>query len=150
MKKLITHLTLVLSILVSELISTAQADQTIETDQYIIHYNAFNSTFIAPDVAQANNIVRSKYSAMINIAVMKKSADGTHHAIKALISGEATNRIQQLQPLRFKLISEGDAQYYLTSFTFTDADTLNFMINVQPDPNKDAITLRFDQQFFTD
>ena len=150
MKKMMTYLTLALTVVISSVMPTAQAEQTIETEQYIIHYNAFNSTFIAPEVAQANNIVRSKYSAMLNIAVIKKDANAEPKPVKALINGEVTNRLQQLQALRFSLINEGDAVYYLTSFTFADADTLDFTITVQPDPNKEAITLRFDQQFFTD
>jgi hypothetical protein len=130
--------------------NTAYAEQTIETEHYTVHYNAFNSTAIAPQSAQENGIVRSKYSALLNIAVFNNEKGKPTTPSTALIQGEARNRLGQVQALRFTSIKEGSAQYYLSEFTFANEEELSFDLTVQPDPNKAAIPLRFKQTFFTD
>jgi hypothetical protein len=49
------------------------AEQAISDGRYEIHYNAFNSSFITPEVAQQNNLVRSKYRALVNVSVLRPS-----------------------------------------------------------------------------
>ena len=44
--------------------------------QYKIFYSAFNSTFIDPDVAVANQIVRGKDKGLVNIAVVRTPGTG--------------------------------------------------------------------------
>jgi hypothetical protein len=140
----------VFAALALSLATPSWAEQTIETQHYTVHYNAFNSTAIAPESAEQHGFVRSKYSAMLNIAVFENATDGKQTPIAALIQGEARNNLGQVQTLRFKSIKEGSAQYYLSEFTFTDEQELSFDLTVQPDPNKDAIPLRFKQTFFTE
>jgi hypothetical protein len=41
-----------------------------------VFYSAFNSSFIAPDIAVANNIVRGKDKGLVNIAVAKQLGIG--------------------------------------------------------------------------
>jgi len=49
--------------------------------EYSIFYSAFNSTFIDPDIAVANKIVRGKDKGLVNIAVVVGSASGKPAAI---------------------------------------------------------------------
>ena len=140
-----------LSLLIFALVSSnAIAEQVLENDQYLIHYNAFNSTVIDTEAAKKNNLIRSKYSAMINIAVLKKNTDGTTSAIKSFNSGTVENLLRQQQQLTFQTIDEGKAIYYIASFSFADQEVMNFTVQVQPDPNQSPITLTLSQKFYVD
>ena len=128
----------------------AGAAQFVEYDDYKIHYNAFNSSFIKPDIAQANGLVRGKRRALVNVSVLEKQDDGSKKAVNALVSGEATNLISQKQQMTFVRIDEGRAVYYIGSFGFTDDQVMRIGLTVQPDPNQPAYEIKFEQKFFTD
>lgn len=128
---------------------TASAGQFVTYDNYEIHYNAFNSTFIQPDIAQAIGFQRSKRKALINVSVLKVE-EGKKTPVGAFVSGKATSLIQTSQTLQFKKVDEGDAIYYLSDFGFTDDQVLRFKLDVQPDPNKPAYSVQFEQRFYED
>lgn len=130
--------------------SSAIAEQVLENEQYLVHYNAFNSTVIDADAAKKNKLIRSKYSAMINIAVLKKNADGTTSAVKSFNSGTVENLLRQQQQLDFQTINEGGAIYYIASFVFADQEVMNFSVQIQPDPNQSPMTLKLSQKFYVD
>ena len=125
------------------------AEQFVTYDNYEIHYNAFNSTFITPDVAKATGFSRSKRKALVNVSVLKVEGD-KRTPVGAFVTGEVSSLIQTKQDLRFKKIDEGDAIYYLSDFGFTDDQVLRFEIQVQPDPNTPAYGIQFEQRFYAD
>lgn len=128
----------------------ALAEQSIETERYVIHYNAFNSSIVAPEVAKTHNLQRSRYTAMLNVAVFEKQEDGTQKAVPAILSAQVANLMQQSQDVTFTLIKEDKALYYIGSFRFGNEEVMHLVINVQPDPNQAATTIRFDQKFYTE
>ena len=130
--------------------SSAMAEQMVSHGDYMIHYNAFNSSFLQPNVAQAYGISRSKFKALLNISVLKKLDDGSTKPVTAVISGGVTNLISQNQALSFNKIVESNAVYYLADFTFTDDQVLRFKLKVQPEPNQPAYNINFEQRFYVD
>ena len=46
---------------------SAHAEQKQIERGYEVHFNAFNSSFVTPEVATANGIVRSKVRALVNV-----------------------------------------------------------------------------------
>lgn len=128
----------------------AAAEQSIADGRYEIHYNAFNSSFITPEVAQQNGLVRSKYRALVNVSVLEVGSDGRQQPTTAIISGQAANLLGQAQKLAFKKIDEGNALYYIGSFRFTEDEQLKITLSVQPDPNRPAYNIEFDQRFYVD
>jgi hypothetical protein len=146
MQKLLTLILLV----ASTAFTGAQAEQSLTQNGYEVHYNAFNSGFLTPEVAQANGLTRSKVKALLNVSVLKLENDGSKRPVNALVSGEARNLIGQIKRISFKKIDEGDAIYYLGEFRFSDEELLNFDLEVQPDPNQSAIKVRFSQTFYED
>ncbi len=128
----------------------AQAEQKISDGKYEIHYNAFNSSFITPEVAQQYDLTRSKYRALVNVAVLKLEADGAKTPVRAQIHGEAANLLQQAQQLEFKQIDEGNALYYIGGFRFTEDEKLSIKLQVQPDANADPYDIEFEQTFYVD
>ena len=132
------------------LINSVQAEQSLTQNGYEVHYNAFNSGFLTPEVAPSNGLTRSKVMPLLNVSVLKIADDGTKRPVNALVSGEAKNLIGQIKTISFKKIDEGDAIYYLGSFRFSDEEMLNFDLDVQPDPNQSPISVRFSQTFYED
>lgn len=128
----------------------AQAAQFVAYGDYEIHYNAFNSSFVEPDIAKTYGLLRGKRRAMINVSVLKKEANGNKKPISALISGSAANLLQQTQQLDFKKVDEGNAVYYIGQFGFSDDMLMRISVTVQPDPNQPAYDLQFEQRFFAD
>ncbi|WP_299181221.1 DUF4426 domain-containing protein [uncultured Neptuniibacter sp.] len=123
------------------------AEQFVAHGDYEVHYNAFNSTFIQPDVAKNIGIQRSKRKALVNVSVLKIEGD-KKTAVTAVVSGKATNLIQQTQEIGFSKIDEGDAIYYLGQFGFTDDQVIRLALDVQPDPNQPAFQVEFEQRFY--
>jgi len=127
-----------------------RADQFVAYGDYEIHYNAFNSSFLQPDIAQEYGLQRGKRRAMINVSVLKKSTDGKPVPVSALVQGKASNLLEQTQDMSFKKIDEGNAIYYIGQFGFSDDMQMRISLSVQPDPNKPAYDLQFEQKFYAD
>tara|TARA_R110002094_G_scaffold57798_14_gene68965 strand:- start:871 stop:1311 length:441 start_codon:yes stop_codon:yes gene_type:complete len=139
---------LVLTLLVALLPMRAQAEQFKTFDHYEVHYSAFNSTFLTPEVAQTYSIQRSKVRGLLNIAVL--DARTKNVPVTALVTGTITNLVGQTQALVFNQVREGEAVYYIGEFRFTNDEILNFEVEVQPDPNNPAYLLTFKQHFYVD
>lgn len=123
------------------------AEQYVAYGDYEIHYIAFNSTFVEPDVAKSVGIQRSKRQALVNVSVLKVTDDGKK-PVTATVKGTATNLIPQTQEIRFKKVDEGDAIYYLGQFGHMDNQVIRLSLDVQPDPNQPAYTIKFEQKFY--
>lgn len=113
-----------------------------------IYYSAFNSRFIAPEIADSYNIVRGKNRGMINIAVVPIGQE--FGGITALVNGTASNILQQAQKLDFFEVREGDVVYYLAPFKFGNEDSLTFRVTITPNPDKPSYTFSFQKTFYHD
>lgn len=133
--------TLLLSLLLA---LPAAAERKQSFGEYDVHYIAFNSGFLQPDIAQAVGLVRSKQLGVVNVAVLKEQAP-----VDALVSGTVKNLLGQDRPLSFKSFKEGDATYYLAQFPFDSREVLRFELHVQP-MGGEPVNLSFNQEFFPD
>ena len=138
-------LTALLSLLISSL---SWAEQKQVFGDYEVHYSAFNSTFLQPDIAQSYSIQRSKYRGVLNVTVLKKEADGTTKPVRAFIKGKVKNLIEQTNSLQFRPIIESDAIYHIAEFKIASQDTLTFNLDIQPDPNQPGFVLSFRQTVY--
>lgn len=109
-----------------------------------VHYIAFNSGFLQPEIAAAAGLVRSKTQGVVNISVLKAGTPSS-----ASVSGQVKDLVGRSQPLTFKQVTEGEAIYYLAQFNFTQREVLRFTINVTA---ADGVARSFDfnQEFFPD
>lgn len=130
--------------------SFAQADQFVAYGDYEVHYNAFNSTFIEPQVAQSYGLTRSKTLALINVSVLQKASDGSKTPVTAIVKGTASNLIGQSSNISFKKIEETDALYYIGSLPFSNDQLMRIALDVQPDPNQPAYSIQFEQTFYAE
>ncbi|MDX1693538.1 MAG: DUF4426 domain-containing protein [Ketobacteraceae bacterium] len=131
------------------LTGTAHAE-TIEKDGYVIHYSAFNASFLTEEVARAYNLNRSRYRGYVNIAVHRKMKNGETKPVVAQLSGYATRLSGSESSLDFQMVGEGDAIYYLAETIIANRELLRFSINIKPTPSHNPIKLNFEQTFFTD
>lgn len=136
-------------LLLAMLGSTSHAE-TMEKNGYVIHYSAFNASFITEKVAKAYNINRSRYRGLVNIAVHRKMKDGTTKPVTVQLSGYARRLSGSEAPLEFKMVGEGDAIYYLGETIIANNELLRFDIKIRPTPQQDPIKLHFEKTFFVD
>lgn len=125
------------------------AESSKEFGDYVIHYNAFRSDTISPEVAKQYGLARASNRILINIAVLKKVMNTTGKPTSSVVTGHASNLTGQLKKLEFKKITEGNAIYYLAETKISDGEFLKFDLKVMPEGEKRAARLRFDKRFFT-
>lgn len=126
----------------------ATAGQFKDFGDYRIYYNAFKSDMIAPEVAKAHGLTRSRYRAVINITVQKRAGDGRYLPVQAKVEGSARDIYSTITTLSMEKVTEGKAIYYLAEFPIIDEQTLKFDIRVIPKGEKIARQITFSQQFF--
>ncbi|WP_404399852.1 DUF4426 domain-containing protein [Idiomarina seosinensis] len=122
--------------------ASAQQKQTM--NGWDVHYSAFNSTFLTPDIAAQYDITRSAKRGVINISVLDSE---TNEALAVPPRGFVSNPRGGVQNLEFEKITEGDAIYYLASFLFGDQELMRFTINLKDDSGNQE-TLEFEQELY--
>ena len=123
----------------------ALAERKHSVGEHDVHYSAFNSSFLQPDIAAAAGLVRSKTQGVVNVSVLKAGKP-----VAAQVSGSVKNLLGQDYPLTFKQLKEGDeAIYYLAQFPFESREVLRFNLNVRPS-GAAPIDFDFTQEFFPD
>jgi len=141
----IRHLSLICCLLLASLALPAYAEQAIHSQKYDIHYNAFNTMMVTPEVAQSYGFTRARNRALLNVSVIDRI---TKRPLAAVVTGTRTNIIGQMIPLEFLQIKEQNAIYYIAQLRFTEQEMWRFELKIQPDLNADAIPLKFSQTFY--
>lgn len=120
---------------------------------YRIHFNALSTDSLAPQVALAYGIVRSKSRAMLNLSIMRRAQQGLDTPSKGKVVVNASNLTGQLKVIKMREIVEGEgdsaAIYYIGELPVADGETLIFDVAVIPEGESSSYKLRFQKQFFT-
>lgn len=127
-----------------------RAENVVDNGPYRVHYNAFKSEFLSPEVAKAYGLERSRYQAVVNITVQRAAGENRFDAMRAKVSGTSTNPYGQQHTLELKEVKEGEAIYYLAELGVRDGDTIDFAISITPEGSDKPISINFRQQFFVD
>ena len=138
-------------VLFSLIATTSRADNMAEIGDYVVHYNAFTSDTLSPEMARLYNITRSKNRAVLNVVVLKKKARGAlGEPVEAEVTGTATNLNGQLKRLSIRQVRERNSKhvYHISEIKVNNGETLDFVLNIRPEGGKNH-TIRFRQQFFT-
>ncbi|HBB99569.1 MAG TPA: DUF4426 domain-containing protein, partial [Pseudomonas sp.] len=93
---------ILIGLLAALLTLPALAERKHSVGEYDVHYSAFNSGFLQPDIAAAAGLTRSKTQGVVNVSVIK---DGK--PVAAQVSGVVKNLLGQDRPLGFKQLKEG-------------------------------------------
>ena len=128
-------------------------DSQRDFGDYRIHFNALSTDQLAPDVAKAYGIVRSKNRAMLNVSVIRRASEGLGTPVRGKVSVTAANLTGQLKSMKLREISEGAGEqsgiYYIGEVPVADGETLIFDISVTPEGERSSYQVRFQKQFFT-
>ncbi len=128
----------------------AQAEQSKVFGNYTVHYSAFTTDNLTPSVARTYNIPRSKKRALLNISVLKKTADGSSKPSRASVKGTTMNLSHQLRELSLREISEKGTIYYIAETPVGNAETLKYNLEISPEGETTTYKLSFQEQFYTD
>jgi hypothetical protein len=129
---------------------TAIAAQFRTYDDFEIHHNAVRADFIPVEVARAQSITRSGSRGLVNIAVLRRAAEGTTTPVPADITLTVYNLAGQSQAVRMRAVREPDALYYIGEFRIAGIDTYRFEAEVAPEGAPRAYDLRWSQELFAD
>jgi hypothetical protein len=113
-----------------------------------VHYQAVNSTFLTPEIAEQYGIVRSENGAFLNVAVLRNESDGSTTPVTATINGVKHNLLQQSEALEFREVREGEAIYYIGQFKFSNAEIVRFTLEVSPEGNEPGHTIEWNTQLY--
>ena len=142
--RILTVITLLLS---GTVFANDQGGQFKQLGDWEVHYIAFPSTFLQPNVAKHYGLERSKYSGVINISVLD-SRHTDKPAQQVEIVGQARNLLGNTVSLDFKEVVEGDAVYYIAPIKFTNEEIYRFNIDLKQ--GRQQHTLKFQQKFYVD
>ena len=129
--------------------ANAHAENSKEFGDYVVHYNAFRSDTLLPEVAKQYDLTRRSNRVILNIAVLKKVLNTTGTPTAATVTGHVANLTGQMKALEFREIKEGTAIYYLAESQFTEGEFLKFDLKVTPNGETQAARLKFDKKFST-
>jgi len=150
MHSLINNLFKALFVLALSLASlSSYAENSKEFGDYVVHYNAFRSDTISPEVAKQYGLTRANNRVLINIAVLQKVMNTTGKPTASTVTGHASNLTGQLKGLEFREITEGNAIYYLADTKISDGEFLKFDLKIIPEGETKAVRIKFDKRFFT-
>ncbi|MBL1376935.1 DUF4426 domain-containing protein [Zobellella iuensis] len=136
-------LKVILSALTLLFTSLANGAET-RVGNWTVHYSAFASTFLTPEVARNYNIERSRFNGLINIAVT--DAEGRTQEVS--LSGEGKTLLGTVRRLNFQSVRDGDAIYYIAEYPYRNEDNVLFTIDIQGQRQGGQFSFR--HTFYTD
>ncbi len=110
--------------------SPAFGEQKVLIDNHEVHYIVLPTTFLKAEIARQYGIARSKDRALVNVSVL--DPDGEPTTVQT-VAGNTRNLLGQLQALRFRLVREQDAVYYLAELKHADEEHHRLEIEVALD-----------------
>ncbi|RUO22961.1 DUF4426 domain-containing protein [Aliidiomarina minuta] len=112
-----------------------------------VHYSAFPSTFLQPQVASQYDLTRSNSRGVINISVLDATSEQKTPQ-RVSIEGHALNDLGQRRDLQFRRFIDGDAIYYITQIPHRDDDEYRFFISIRQGDTTQELT--FKHTFYRD
>ena len=146
---MIRHLLIPLFITAAFMPAAALAEQSKTFGDYTIHYSAFTTDQLTPEVAKQYQIPRSKNRVMVNISVLKNETGTIGKPVKAKVEGEAKNLSEQLRELQIREVVEDQAIYYIAETSINNQETLKYNFEITPEGEQASYQLSFQEQFYT-
>jgi len=147
---MIKRLAMLLAVLTAAATINVSAEQSKSFGDYTVHFVAFTTDILTPDVAKSYRITRSKNRALLNISVLKKVMGTPGSPVRAKVEATATNLNLQLRELDVRELNEHAAIYYVAETTVNHKETLTYKLSITPEGETEPYTFSFQQQFFTE
>lgn len=127
---------------------TLKAEQARDFGDYTVHYSAFTTDILSPEVAKAYAIRRSSNRILLNISILKKAMGTSAQPVRAAVKATATNLSSQLRELEMRELNEHGAIYYIGELKVEHGETLKFDLAITPHDADDTFNFSFTRQFF--
>lgn len=118
--------------------------------EYEVLWSVLPSTFLAPEVAKANNLQRSKGIGIVNISIMKENEDGSMSPVSGQVEGKVSNDVQQVRFLAFRRIQEGESVYFIAEYQYSSGELMTFNVTARPTGYQQDLAMRFAHTLFSD
>ena len=129
----------------------SEAQQSQDFGQYVVHYNAFITSMIPPQVAQGYDIQRSSNRALLNITVLKKVMDTPGTPVAATVTASGKNLTGQIREIEIRQIKDTEgAIYYIGELPVHNMETYNFTVQLAVEGEAEPLVVKFMQQFYTE
>lgn len=129
---------------------TVAADNSTSVDGYTIHHNAITTDFLAPQVANAYGVQRSKNRGLLTVSILQDAPGTMGKPVTGKVEGGILLTTGQTSPIPMREVKEQDAIYYLGVFPVQNGQRVNFVLKVTPDGSGKDFMLKMDQLFFTE
>jgi len=121
-----------------------------EFGDYVVHVNAMNSDGLTPEIASSYGITRSEDVGLINLVVLKKSAEpGMDKPVQTDVSLSAANLTGQVKNVQLREIQDGISIYRIGVVNVENRETVNFDFDIRPKGSDRKLLVRFSHEFFT-
>jgi len=138
---------LLLSVLFSYSVYAGDANQ-IEYNGYTIHFNAYPSDHLQPNIAKAIGVKRGQSHAVVTVVVNKKNeTDKAPQSVKARVKGNAFNLTGMMRRMKLRELEDKGAIYYISDFGVRQGERLTFALSVKPDGESQEKEFKFSKQF---
>ncbi|MGJ7475954.1 DUF4426 domain-containing protein [Pseudomonas fulva] len=105
---------------------TARAARKEVFGDITVHYGAFTSSMLTPQVAAATGLVRSRHQGVLSLTVLRAGKP-----ITAVVSGAVKDLTGRKQPLAFKRVTDHGTASYVAQFKIEHPETVVFELGVQ-------------------
>jgi hypothetical protein len=112
-----------------------------------VNYNVVTTDTLAPQVAKAYGIKRSKNRLLLTVAASRPDERGVPRAVNADVTAYTVNMIEQHRKIKMRRISEGEAIYHIGDFGFATPDFLRFTISVTEPGSDKPHKIEFQRNF---
>ena len=132
--------------------TNSSAQQSLDLDGYVVHYNALNTSLLPPQMTQAYGIKRSPNQAVLTITALKKDENnplGT--PVQADVKASAVNLSGQRRNIEMRQISDlSGAVYYIGILRVYNLESFKFTVNLKIEGLEELAVVQFSKQFFTE
>lgn len=128
-------ISLVKLVVVSALLWLPMAQAEMKTaGPYQVHFSAFESTFLSPQMAKQYQLTRSRSQAVINVSVLDTRKGNVPTEVK--LKGQAKNLLGHNIELAFKEVKEEKAVYYIEQLKYSNEETFRFYLELETPEGK--------------
>lgn len=124
------------------------AENSTKFPGYTIHHNALTTDILTPEIASSYHIRRSKNRALVNVSVLKDTADSMGTPVHAIVRVSARYLTGHMRPVAMREIREGKAIYYIGDLPVAHNENLTFIIEVIPRGEFRPYVTQLSQEFF--
>ncbi len=109
-------------------LSLSAQERSQQFGEFTLHYNAVPTVDLEPEIARRYEIPRSQRRGLLTVSLVRDGAP-----VAATVNARSENLAGQIQTLRMREISEGEAVYYIGTYRATEKEELAFTISAQPE-----------------